>query len=178
MFNYKRNKKKVSLIYKRYFFVILCYILIIFYSFLTSPLYAHGVRGKIARGGIVIIAEYTTGEPMSYAKVVITAPDKKIPFQIGRTDRNGRFCFFPDMPGKWMVVVEDGMGHRLEMNLPVKHIEHLETSGKIEGSEEKFISKYLRIISGISIIFGIFGSIMGWIGYKKIKKENPAKGLK
>ncbi|GAB6161634.1 hypothetical protein JCM12298_07930 [Desulfothermus naphthae] len=104
---------------------------------------------------------------MSYAKVGITAPDKKIPFQIGRTDRNGRFCFYPDMPGKWMIVVEDGMGHRLEMNLPVKHIEHLETSGNTESSEEKFISKYLRVISGISIIFGIFGSIMAWISHKK-----------
>jgi len=164
--------------HKKYFFAILCYILIIFHSFFNSPLYAHGVRGKTGRGGFVIIAEYTTGEPMSYAKVVITAPDKKIPFQIGRTDRNGRFCFYPDMPGKWMIVVEDGMGHRLEMNLPVKHIEHLEISGNTESSEEKFIYKYLRVISGISIIFGIFGSIMAWISHKKIKKENSAKGLK
>ena len=156
----------------RIYFVILC---CFFAIAISSSLYAHGVRGKTGKGGIVISAEYTTGEPMSYAKVVITAPDKKIPFQIGRTDRNGRFCFYPDMPGKWKVVVEDGIGHRLEMNLSIKYIEHFETSENIESSLEKYISKYLRAISGISIIFGIFGCIMGWKGYKRNKQGERIK---
>jgi len=136
----------------------------------AKDVWAHGVRGRIAsEGGIVVEAEYTDGEPMSYAKVVITAPDKKIPFQIGRTDRNGRFCFYPDTPGKWKVVVEDGMGHRLKMNLPVKHVGRVETSGYIESPLQRYISKYLRAIAGVSIIFGIFGCIVGWKGYKKMK---------
>jgi len=104
---------------------------------------AHGVRGKVASGGVILKAEYTTGDPMSYAKVEITAPDKKIPFQIGRTDRNGRFCFYPDMPGKWKVVVSDGMGHRLEMALPVKHVGRVGTSGYIESPIQMHISMYL-----------------------------------
>ncbi len=130
---------------------------------------AHGVRGKVASGGVIVKAEYTTGDPMSYAKVVITAPDKKIPFQIGRTDRNGRFCFYPDIPGKWKVVVEDGMGHRLEMNLPVKHVGHVGISGYVETPMQRRISKYLKAITGISIIFGIFGCLVGWKGYRKIR---------
>ncbi len=130
---------------------------------------AHGVRGKVASGGVIVKAEYTTGESMSYAKVEITAPDKKIPFQIGRTDRNGRFCFYPDTPGKWKVVVEDGMGHRLEMAIPVKHVGRVGTSGYIESPLQRHISKYLKTIAGISIIFGIFGCIVGWKGYRRIK---------
>jgi len=135
---------------------------------------AHGVRGEVAYGGVIIKAEYTTGEPMSYAKVVISAPDKGIPFQIGRTDRNGRFCFYPDTPGKWKVVVEDGMGHRLEMNLPVEHAGRVERSGYIESPLQGYISKYMRAIAGVSIIFGIFGCIMGWKGYKRMKNEGGA----
>jgi len=130
---------------------------------------AHGVRGMVAYGGVIVKAEYTTGEPMSYAKVVITAPDKKVPFQIGRTDRNGRFCFYPDTHGKWRVVVEDGMGHRLEVELPVKPFGRVERSGYIERPLQRYISKYLRAIAGVSIIFGIFGCIIGWKGYKKMK---------
>jgi len=108
-------------------------IVLIFFTFPVS-LHAHGVRGKTGRGGIVVIAEYTTGEPMSYAKVVITAPDKKIPFQIGRTDRNGRFCFSPDVPGQWVVVVSDEMGHRLEVTVPVdKHMKLQSTPQQKEG---------------------------------------------
>jgi len=135
---------------------------------------AHGVRGSVASGGVIVKAEYTTGEPMSYAKLVITAPDKKIPFQIGRTDRNGRFCFYPDMPGKWRVVLSDGMGHRLEMALPINHVGRIGTSGYIESPLQRWISKYLRAIAGVSIIFGIFGCLMGWKGYRKAKAYQTA----
>jgi len=130
---------------------------------------AHGVRGSVASGGVIVKAEYTTGDPMSYAKVEVTAPDKRIPFQIGRTDRNRRFCFYPDMPGKWKVVVSDGMGHRLEMVLPVKHVGRIETSGYMENPLQRWIWKYLKTIAGVSIIFGIFGCLMGWRGYRKAK---------
>jgi len=130
--------------------------------FLPSILYAHGVRGRIGKGGIVVIAEYDTGEPMSYAKVTITAPDKKMPFQIGRTDRNGRFCFFPDTPGKWKVVVSDGMGHQLELAIPINKEmkvspEFIRKRNPLDG-----MSKFQRTIIGLSIIFGIAGIITGW----------------
>ena len=44
-------------------------------------LHAHGVRGKVGKGGIVVTAQYDTGEPMSYSKVDISAPNSKLPFQ-------------------------------------------------------------------------------------------------
>jgi nickel transport protein len=56
---------------------------------------------------------------MSYAKVNIFAPSAKLIFQSGRIDRNGRFCFFPDGPGDWKIVVDDEMGYRLEVTVPV-----------------------------------------------------------
>ena len=36
------------------------------------------------------------------------------PWQKGETDRNGHFSFMPDMAGEWILIVDDGMGHREE----------------------------------------------------------------
>ncbi len=47
-------------------------------------IYAHGVRGRVDAGGMVVTAQYDTGEPMSYAKVNISAPGAKLSFQSGR----------------------------------------------------------------------------------------------
>lgn len=49
---------------------------------------------------------------MSFAKVKIWSPENdRVEFQNGRTDKNGRFSFFPDVDGVWHITVNDGMGH-------------------------------------------------------------------
>ena len=63
---------------------------------LPSQLCAHGVQGAVENGGLVVTAQYDTGEAMSYARVKISAPGARLTFQSGRTDSNGHFCFFPD----------------------------------------------------------------------------------
>jgi nickel transport protein len=94
---------------------------------------AHGAKGEVSRGGIVVLAQYDTGEPMSYAKVEIYAPDSQAKFQTGRTDRNGKFSFIPDVPGEWKVIVDDEMDHRLIVVIPVNEsLEPIST-----GSTEK-----------------------------------------
>jgi nickel transport protein len=56
---------------------------------------------------------------MSYAGVEITAPDAKLPFQSGRTDRNGYFCFRPDAPGRWKITIKDEDGHFVRLGTKV-----------------------------------------------------------
>ena len=102
---------------------------------------AYGVSGKVDSGGMVVTAQYDTGEPMSYAKVNISAPGAKLTFQSGRTDRNGRFCFFPDGPGDWKVVVDDEMGHRLEVAVPVDETMALQAN---QQSGESAVSSFGR----------------------------------
>jgi len=134
---------------------------------LPSLLCAHGVSGKIDTGGFVITAEYDTGDPISYAMVKISAPGAKLTFQSGRTDRNGRFCFFPDMPGEWKVVVDDEMGHRLEVPVSVNEAMKLKTDEQAGRSARSSLSKYDRALMGICIIFGISGVLFLWRGKKE-----------
>jgi len=132
--------------------------------------FAHGVQGKVHPGGVVVTAQYDSGEPMSYAKVKIWAPEGKLLFQSGRTDRNGRFSFFPDVAGNWKVVVDDEMGHRLEMAVPVNEDLVLEKHQDSGGTGKSGFSRYEKALMGICIIFGLFG-IFSW---SKRKKGEPA----
>jgi nickel transport protein len=131
---------------------------------MSAACWAHGVEGYIERTtGYCITAEYDDGEPMSYAAVEIRSPEGDIAFQTGRTDRNGRFLLYPDRPGQWQVVVQDGMGHRLALDLtavvesaapPVESSSvHPERSGR---------SRVTSIMAGLAFIFGLFGWIYGW----------------
>lgn len=129
-------------------------------------LYAHGVTSKIDTGGIVVSAMYDTGESMDYARVTISAPDAKLKFQSGRTDRNGRFCFFPDVSGNWKVVVDDEMGHRLEVNVPVDEAMVLRATHENVNSGRGFLTRYVKAVIGVSIIFGISGILFWWKGRK------------
>ena len=134
---------------------------------LPLPLHAHGVMGTVGSGGVVVTAQYNTDEAMSYAMVKISAPGSGLTFQSGRTDRNGRFCFYPDGPGDWEVIVDDEMGHRLEVIVPVDEAKELKKDQQTGGSAESSLSRHERALMGISIIFGVFGTILGWKGYKK-----------
>ena len=139
---------------------------------LPGMIYAHGVMGKVDSGGMVVTAQYDTGEPMSYAKVNISAPGAKLTFQSGRTDRNGRFCFFPDGPGDWKVVVDDEMGHSLEVAVPVDETMALQANRQSGENAVSSCGRYQRALMGISIIFGIFGIFFWWKGRAILRKIN------
>jgi nickel transport protein len=156
---------------------------VIFFLFmlfmLPSILCAHGVMGKVDTGGMVVSARYDTGEAMSYAKVKIAAPGTKLTFQSGRTDRNGRFCFFPDVPGDWKVIVDDEIGHRLEVTVPVNDSRELMTDQQVRGSSGSCLSRYAKVLIGVCFIFGISGIFFWWKGklmHRRIKQKLP--GLK
>ncbi len=50
---------------------------------------------------------------MLYCEVQVFSPaDPKIPYQKGRSDRNGFFSFKPDRPGLWSFSASDAEGHQ------------------------------------------------------------------
>jgi len=81
----------------------------------------HAVQGETGSSSEALCtsASYDDGEPMSYAAVEIIAPNAKLPFQSGRTDRNGYFCFRPDTPGRWKMTIKDADGHFVRLGTKV-----------------------------------------------------------
>ena len=146
---------------------------IVFYiaMFYTPYSFAHGIEGTSeGPGGEVIRAVYDDGEAMSYAKVIISAPDSNMVFQTGGSDRNGRFCFYPDVPGIWKVVMEDGIGHRLEMMVDVDNVQ----KAQIRQPESAGLNKMSKVLLGISIIF-LITSVFLWLNAKKISLKTTGK---
>lgn len=90
---------------------------------------AHGTQGgtEIYGRAACVAAAYDDGTPMSYATVDIFSPaEKKLPFQTGRTDRNGYFCFRPDASGSWKLTAKDEEGHQVRLSTDISP----ETVGK------------------------------------------------
>lgn len=127
----------------------------------VDGLLAHGVSATVGRGGVVIRASYDSGDPMSYAKVTIRSPGHPQPFQSGGTDRNGRFCFFPDAAGPWQVVITDGMGHRLDRKVVVDAAFRL-SQGYIVGQEKTLLRRLEKALSGLFVLLGMSGLVYGW----------------
>ena len=82
---------------------------------LPSVAKAHGTgtRWLGDERALAVYFHYSTGEPMSWVKVRVFGPgDDKLEFVSARTDRNGRFAFLPDAPGRWRVEASDEQGHK------------------------------------------------------------------
>jgi len=146
-------------------------VLTLFFTHIAS---AHGVIGAIAeKKALLVTAEYDDGEPMSYGAVEIINLEEKLPFQSGRTDRNGRFLFLPDRAGEWQVTISDGMGHQviipakvnenMAINMEENQMDENQKHGLSHGGS---LPRYERILMGISFIFGIFGFLFWWKGRK------------
>lgn len=134
--------------------------------------FSHGLQYNEFEGGIGIEAIYDEGTPMSYSEVKIFSPtDGETEFQQGLTDKNGRFVFYPDIKGRWKIVVDDGMGHRLEIMVAVDEAMKLKRDQQAGRSAETSLSQYERAIVGISIIFGISGIFLWWKGKRRKNNE-------
>jgi len=134
---------------------------LVLFPIMASTTWAHGVVYEVKEDKAVILkVGYDDGEPMSYAEVEIFSPrDEKIEYQNGRTDEEGCFAFLPNAVGEWKVKVNDGMGHGVVTKIPVK--EGMKTDISYRG-----FPRWQRLITGISIIWGLTGLIL----YLKVRK--------
>jgi nickel transport protein len=132
---------------------------------------SHGVSGTIGSGGILIKAEYSDGLPMSYAEIVISAPDAKLPFVSGWTDRNGRFCFSPDINGSYHAAISDELGHKLEMDIPIDQNVAPENKNTTKGGSGSIFLKYEKALFGVAIINILFSFLFYIKALKLIAKS-------
>jgi nickel transport protein len=144
--------------------------LVVLFLSAASVCMAHGVDGYAEQAaGYCVTAQYSDGEPMSWSEVRIAAPDSDIEFQNGRTDRNGRFMFLPDGDGTWAVVVQDGMGHRLALDVTVAGdgVSVQKQARDISDAAHGKTGRKANIAAGLAIIFGLCGLFYGWKSGRK-----------
>lgn len=133
---------------------------------------AHGLGYRIDDKTVtpVVSFSYSDGHPASYAEVTVWSPiDKKIEFQNGRTDKNGRFAFIPDASGVWRIVLTDGRGHASSAEYSFN------TAGKektthIENMPPGKQSRLMSILLGTSLIFNIAAVIR----YRKLRLSSAS----
>ncbi|MGB0563287.1 MAG: carboxypeptidase regulatory-like domain-containing protein [Spirulinaceae cyanobacterium] len=88
------------------------------YQFLTLP---NAEAEGTVNQPILLTSQYSTGEPLVGAEVLIYAPDDwEEPRQLGQTDAAGQFAFLPDpqTPGNWEVMIRQA-GHGDLLTIPV-----------------------------------------------------------
>ncbi len=140
--------------------------------FCPQPVAAHGTGCRILSDNKAMTAEfyYSDGEAMSYAGVLVFGPgDEKTEYQNGRTDRNGRFAFYPDKNGTWRIEANDGMGHKAQAAVEVREEKSAETEAEknispshAESGNKGTSSMLLKSVLGLSLIFNIFFVIYLW----------------
>ena len=143
---------------------------------IPGMLHAHGMDYVITEeSAVVILATFDDGDPMSYSEVEIHGPQDTYDYQNGRTDRNGRFAFLPDRPGKWSIAVDAGMGHRIETRFVVETADN-KPSLKTEALQPGPHSKFWGIVTGFGVIFGITG-VWGHIQVLRSRKKTIGRGF-
>lgn len=120
----------------------------------TCP--GHGTRATIETSSRVVVAAYDDQSPMDGCDVNVYSPaDREVPWQTGSTDPNGRFAFCPDTQGVWRVVVDDGMGHIVNLQVD----QHAEGIAPARVVAHHHLSRGLGLCVGVVIIFGLFGLV-------------------
>ncbi|MCX7760380.1 MAG: hypothetical protein N2Z81_04260 [Hydrogenothermaceae bacterium] len=116
--------------------------------------FAHDLQYKLENTGqtVVIWFFFPDGSKFSYENFEIYREGEKVPFQVGRTDALGRVIFIPDRAGKWLVKVYSEDGHGKNIVIEVNKGGYTEKGSSV-------YEKFSKVITGVGIIFGIFGLI-------------------
>ena len=136
----------------------------------THNLYAHTVNYAVEQKSVVAVRVfYAADDPANYSEFEVYAPNSgDLPYQTGRTDKNGFVSFIPDRQGIWKVKVlgESAHGyHGVSVEVNVNKDLNLESFRK------PLAAQYSKFVTGISLIIGIFGIYALISSRKKLKND-------
>ncbi len=124
----------------------------------STFLLAHDLNVTWQKDGqaVILRSAYAGTEECSYASVEIFDPSgSATEFQNGRTDARGYFSFVPDRAGNWRAVVDDEMGHRVEVDI---ELADLSSSVTVASSQPL----WQKTLTGLAVILGFTGFLYGW----------------
>ena len=151
------------------------------FAFVLAPDHAagHGTDYRLRDSDAAVVVEfiYSDGKPIPYAETLVFSPEAdEIEHQNGRTDKNGRFAFYPDSEGEWRIAVDDGTGHLERVTIEVtsgetanaKVTDAADVSGAHTHNHRKEgLPRFWGIILGLSLIANLF------LGFYLVKAKRP-----
>jgi nickel transport protein len=125
---------------------------------------AHTIHYAVEPKGMTVRIFYAANDPASYAEYELAGPGDALPYQTGRTDRNGCVSFLPDRPGVWQVKVLGESAHGFHgVTIEVK----VDQALGLESFSKPLVATHTRLITGLSLIVGIFGIYAYWRSRKR-----------
>ena len=132
------------------------YLLVVLSLLAVSGAEAHSVEYQVENRGISTRFFFLPNEPANYSSYEIFGPGDKLPYQKGRTDRNGVVSFLPDRPGKWtikMIVESDHGGHAATVEIDVKE-------GLLMDSFSKpLVAAHTKLFVGAGVLLSVSGVV-------------------
>jgi nickel transport protein len=120
---------------------------------------AHDLQHSIDEGTAVSVKLFfADGSKFDFESYEVYRAGDEIPFQVGRTDAQGRVVFLPDRAGTWRIKAfsEDGHGADFSFSTGVE--------GAVGDASRPFLERHLRIVVGVSVILGVFGLVNLFVG--------------
>lgn len=138
----------------------------------ANTVQAHSINYQVEQRGMAVRAYYSEKHLASYSQYELYGPGDKDPYQTGRTDRKGYIGFVPDRPGVWKLQVWGESTHGFHgVTTKIKVDKALE----LEGFNKPMVAAYTKYVTGISLIFGIFGIYSFWLSRRKENQADSAK---
>jgi nickel transport protein len=131
--------------------------------FSTWSTCAHDLQYTVgsAQAAVVIKMFYVDNSPFTFEGYEIYREGEKLPYQVGRTDSQGRIAFLPDRAATWRIKASSEDGHGLDFKLST------DAAAVLSGTEKPFYERYARIAVGVAVILGLFGFLRLYVKRKK-----------
>ena len=118
----------------------------------TAPAMAHDLHHATGQANATVVSlTYPDGSPFAYEEFEIFPTNGEIPFQVGRTDAQGRLAFLPPDPGRYEVRAMSQDGHGLVISVEIG------PGAALIAAERPLFERYQRLFVGLGILLGLFG---------------------
>jgi nickel transport protein len=132
---------------------------------------AHSVEYQVENRGISARFFFLPNDPAGYSQCEIFGPGDSVPYQKGRTDKNGVVSFLPDRPGKWtikMIAESEHGGHAASVDI------HVKEGLLMESFSKPLVAAYVKLSVGAGVFLSVFGIWALWAarrGQSKRRQE-------
>lgn len=129
---------------------------------LARPTAAHDLQYSVSgTQAVVVTLFFVDNTPFTFEQYEIYRAGDKLPYQVGRTDSQGRLAFLPDRAGAWRVKVISEDGHGLDFTLKT------DAAAQVAAAEKPAYERYGRIVVGIAVLLGLFGFLSLYVRKSK-----------